>query len=391
MSLNPSPSGAGLWGPNPRIARGAPLSERLPDSEALSALGYHPGMAQLHRFVDTGPTLTSAWRGIVLLGRNVQSYKFALGKTLLDLAKGNQAEFGLDELALPFTTHLLEHLEKADKQGTPASSKFLDSCRAFLRGDLGEDELHAVAVSLGFNNVLDAFHTVGRDPVGIRFFTVSGTGTRRRVSLTDSLFEIASGKQRANLPDEVEARWQLVEAAWELGLETRALAGHIAIEREGGVLEVQTPTRRVPLAGARVTVGAYQKGTCFYCAQEIGVPGEMAVRGDVDHFIPWSLGGTVYGGALNLDGVWNLVVSCRECNRGAGGKMAQLPSVRMLQHLHARNEFYILSHHPLREALIAQTGNSGSARAGFLQRVWSDARSHGIQVWEPQQRAEAVY
>ena len=36
-------------------------------------------------FTETTPTLESFWWSIILFGRNVASYKFALGKSLLDL------------------------------------------------------------------------------------------------------------------------------------------------------------------------------------------------------------------------------------------------------------------------------------------------------------------
>ncbi len=36
-------------------------------------------------FIDIQPTLENYWRSIILSGRNVASYKFALGKSLLEL------------------------------------------------------------------------------------------------------------------------------------------------------------------------------------------------------------------------------------------------------------------------------------------------------------------
>ena len=38
-------------------------------------------------FFENDPTLQSYWRSIILYGRNVASYKFALGKALIDLNK----------------------------------------------------------------------------------------------------------------------------------------------------------------------------------------------------------------------------------------------------------------------------------------------------------------
>jgi hypothetical protein len=38
-------------------------------------------------FLAASPTLDSNWRAVVLFGRNVASYKFALAKTLLEMAE----------------------------------------------------------------------------------------------------------------------------------------------------------------------------------------------------------------------------------------------------------------------------------------------------------------
>jgi len=39
-----------------------------------------------NEFLSREPTLDDYWRGIILYGRNVASYKFALAKALLDLS-----------------------------------------------------------------------------------------------------------------------------------------------------------------------------------------------------------------------------------------------------------------------------------------------------------------
>ncbi|WP_240419671.1 hypothetical protein [Paenibacillus periandrae] len=37
---------------------------------------------------------------------------------------------------------------------------------------------------------------------------------------------------------------------------------------------------------------------------------------------------------INMDGVWNLVLSCQSCNRGANDKFALLPDIKYLEKLH---------------------------------------------------------
>lgn len=93
----------------------------------------------------------------------------------------------------------------------------------------------------------------------------------------------------------------------------------------------------------------------------------------------------------NINGVWNLVLACRNCNRGENGKWDQIPSAPLLGRLHVRNEYLIHSHHPLRETLIQQTGTKTAERAAFLQKMHSAARELRIHVWEPEQRSRSVF
>ena len=104
---------------------------------------------------------------------------------------------------------------------------------------------------------------------------------------------------------------------------------------------------------------------------------------DVDHFFPHLLkqAGNEF---LSVDGVWNLVLACKGCNRGPRGKSDRVPSVRLLERLHARNEFLITSHHPLRETLVLQTGLDEPQRRGFLRDVHDRAGTALIhRGWEP--------
>ncbi len=46
---------------------------------------------------------------IIHFGKNVASYKFALGKALLELADKEKTDITLEELAQPFALHIAEH------------------------------------------------------------------------------------------------------------------------------------------------------------------------------------------------------------------------------------------------------------------------------------------
>ena len=84
----------------------------------------------------------------------------ALAKALYDLKDSGDSVISLEQLAVPFSRHIAEHLVVCDKQITSASSKFLDGCRDFNAKQINQDALIDLTVQLGFNNVLYAFHNV---------------------------------------------------------------------------------------------------------------------------------------------------------------------------------------------------------------------------------------
>ena len=67
------------------------------------------------RFKDSAPGLDSHWRSIILFGRNVASYKFALAKALIELSSRSDPFVTLEELADPFSRHLCEHLWSVER------------------------------------------------------------------------------------------------------------------------------------------------------------------------------------------------------------------------------------------------------------------------------------
>lgn len=52
-------------------------------------------------FEETAPSLDSYWRAIILFGRNVASYKFALGQSLLDLGSREKTCIPVEYLGEP--------------------------------------------------------------------------------------------------------------------------------------------------------------------------------------------------------------------------------------------------------------------------------------------------
>jgi len=163
------------------------------------------------RFTEVQPTLENYWRSIILFGRNVASYKFPLGKSLLELSQQGKEIVTLDDLAEPFARHICEHLQLADKQATSKTSRFLSACRNFNAGGIKKEELLNTTAKLGFANVIDAFHVVHDGNINVRFFTDERKGKEKGIRLTENLFKLSEQYQYRNLPTEVEARWRSIQ------------------------------------------------------------------------------------------------------------------------------------------------------------------------------------
>ena len=333
------------------------------------------------------PSAADYWRGIVLYGRNVQSYKFALSAAILELAPSGGDLLKLIDLAPTYAKHLCRHLHLADKQGTARSSRFLNTCRAYNAGEVTKDALIDDTIRLGFNNVIDAFHVVGGEAIDKPFFI-----DERRLSggirITDRVSVMKDSDQFSSLAAETEARWRLVETAWELNVARSVI--EVQYDSHGEELfAVGSNHRRKTITSSRHALNGYQRGHCFYCYDTISLNPASSRLPDVDHFIPHSARNQLP--RANLDGIWNLVLACKDCNRGVSGKFDKLPQKHLLERLNARNEYLIGSNHPLKETLISQTGPDRAARASYLSDVYTQAWALILNRWAPTVRGPAIF
>jgi 5-methylcytosine-specific restriction endonuclease McrA len=336
------------------------------------------------RFTETTPTLDNYWRAIILFGRNVASYKFALAKSLLELDQRVGDVVKLEDLAVPFARHICAHLQYEKKQSTSPSSRFLQACEQFNQGGITQEQLVDATVRLGFNNVIDAFHNVNQQEIAVRFFLDERQAGGIR--LTETFFDLRSATQARDLPEEVEARWRLVETAWALQVSRNVIG--VGYDSETEILFSRVSGKRKTITSCRGALNGYQKGKCFYCSASISIiPGDHELA-DVDHFFPLVLATLDESFAPLINGVWNLVLACAGCNRGTDGKGARIPDLKLLERLHSRNEYLISSHHPLRETIIAQTGATEPIRRDFLQTKYSAARSTALHTWLPRHHVQ---
>ena len=262
------------------------------------------------RFYDVEPTLENYWRGIILFGLNVQSYKFALGKSLLELADSEADFIPLEKLAEPYSRHMVQHIKGGCKQGTAPTRKFIEACKKHCEGELSHDKLMGITTQLGFQNVIDAFHNIDRKAISQRFFIDERDGARKGIRLTDNLFKLCELESAKNLAPEVEARWRLVETAWDLNISRRLIS--VNHDFDGEQFFVSHENRRVDVTSSRDSLNGYQRSKCLYCGIYVSVISGSRSIAHVDHFYPHVL--KQQGVNYNVDGVWNLVLACADCN-----------------------------------------------------------------------------
>lgn len=239
-------------------------------------------MAYETHFYEIEPTHENYWRAIILFGRNVASYKFALAKTLYDLRSHPQELIRMDELAPIFAKHISEHLKLCDKQATSSQSRFLDVCRSFNKGEIQEAQLIEQTVRLGFQNVIDAFHNVHGSEIPTRFFLDERT-TNGGIRITDQFYTLSENSVMNDLNIETEARWRLVETAWDLSLSRHII--QVTHDETNKFLHMMSAqNRRVTITSSRDALSGYQKGRCFYCFRSISVGPSSPDLADVDHF-----------------------------------------------------------------------------------------------------------
>jgi len=332
------------------------------------------------KFQINDPSLESQWRSLILFGKNSATYKFAFAKSLIDLIHQETTVISLADLAIPFSHHIVEHLKFNDKQGNSLSSKFLNTCRAYIKNEIGKEQLYRDTEKFGFVNVIDAFQNVNGGSVPERFYQKSFIAGKKEIVITDNLLKLKEAFQFRNFDQEVEARWKLVETAWNLNINPNLL--EVKYDDLGSLFFIENSfMRRVDITSVRDSLNGYQKGKCFYSYQDISI-----VRNDqnnmcaVDHFLPHIGKQAHHDEGANINGVWNLVLADSSVNIG---KNARVPEIRFMERLSNRNEFYIESKHPLAETIINQTGRTKEDRIAFLKKQYKLALERSIHTWKP--------
>ncbi|WP_341222208.1 HNH endonuclease [Polaribacter atrinae] len=332
------------------------------------------------QFQINDPSLESQWRALILFGKNSATYKFAFAKSLLELVDKETTKISLTELSKPFSKNIVEHLKVNDKQGNSKSSSFLNVCRAHIKGEVSDTELWSKTEKLGFLNVVDAFQNLNGSQVPDIFYEKNYKSGNKEIIIKDNLLKLKESFHYQNFNQEVEARWNLVESAWNLNLNPKLL--EVKYDESKSLFFLENDfMRRTDITSVRDSLNGYQKGKCFYSFQDISVVSGSSNLCEVDHFLP-HLNKSIHDNfGANINGVWNLVLADKNVNRN---KSARIPDRKFLHRLFNRNEFYIQSKHPLAETIINQTGKTKQKRIDFLNKQYQLALNSAIITWKPE-------
>ncbi|WP_314243863.1 HNH endonuclease domain-containing protein [Empedobacter tilapiae] len=337
-------------------------------------------------FQENDPSLESQWRAIILFGKNSATYKFAFGKALLELTSQEKSSITLKDLAPLFVDSILNHLKENDRQGNSNSSKFLNACREYNTNEITYDNLINITEKYGFNNVVDAFQNVNGAVIPNKFYEKDYAKTKRIV-ITDDLLKLKESIQFTNFNKEVDARWNLVETAWNLQINPNLL--EVKIDDNLQTLFIENNfMRRIDITSAKASLNGYQKGKCFYSFQDISINSGDSNLCAVDHFFPHVHKINLNESGANVNGVWNLVLAEKFVNLD---KSAKIPELKYLERLYKRNEFYIASKHPLGETIVNQTGKNSKERRMFLQKQYNLSVNLSIHKWKPKIELEPLF
>lgn len=296
----------------------------------------------------------ASWRLVVLMGANSRTYKFALGRTLLEFGRDGRDAVPLAEFAAAYSLGVVRHLAlgpQAPQTADLGENDFLavaarESAAMPAAGHPSERLLAAAVRSMPAMVMQKFHHLRGDSAVPHTFYELAGTGRQRVVRLTPDLLGLARSEQATGLAGELDARWSIVESSFAAGVGRSLIEEGVVVDRE--TLRITDKRRRRSVTGLHEATVGFQHGRCVICGEVLTAGQAVAV----DHVFPYSLMDRLRSvGSWNgpdLDVLWNLASAHAACN---GAKSDRLPLPAQLARLADRNEAIMQSPHPLRRTL----------------------------------------
>ena len=231
-----------------------------------------------------------------------------------------------------------------------------------------------------YNNVFDAFHNVGGSSIKKQHILFENDSRSKKIIITDNLNKILEDSNlTTQITIENESRWKIVEEAWKNKLSPNNLVYNAIDENFYSV----THNDRVNLRKAVDVLIPYQHGKCFYCNRKLNRKASSQDDNfpDVDHFIPHTY--LTNNSKINPDGVWNLVISCKKCNRGEGGKFESPPSNYYQLLLIKRNVLFTQEHRHSLKNSIKYSLNAETPKDVEKKMKLIFFNFHTISGWKP--------
>ncbi|WP_456383464.1 hypothetical protein [Persephonella sp.] len=346
---------------------------------------------EIREYLEEELNALNILRSIILFGKNSSTYKFALCHTLLLQEPKETLKY--EDIRDFFLEELLRHYKNNPKQflrGETGLTRAFDEYLKSSKNQLDWDKLVGIAEKYIYENVFDAFHNIGGGTIDKKFIFFEHDKHNKRLILTDNLNSILENtKLKQFILIENQMRWSIVEEAWFSGLSPNMLV----YNQEKNIFVSVTKNRRTTLRNAVSILIPYQHGKCFYCNRKIDRNSSNNHDNfpDVDHFFPRSIliREINFGNidkSINPDGIWNLVISCKKCNRGDGGKFDQIPSKVFFNKLLKRNIWFIEEHrHSLRNSILISL-NASSKKEVKKKMISIFKKFEFISGWRPKEQ-----
>ncbi len=321
----------------------------------------------ISQFINESASSLNTFRTLILFGKNTATYKFAFCHALLK--QKSKSFINYQDLTEDFLSALYQHHKVNPYQfqtGENTLTKAMDVYTASGESDEHWNKLRGVSEGIIYNHVFDAFQNVGGGTIDKSFLLFEHIKKDKQLVLTDNMLRVLDSEELINtILQENEARWAIVESAWQNGISTNLL-GYSSDTNE---LYVGKKEGRVNLRSAVSTLSPYQKGKCFYCRRTVDATlhKDDDAFADVDHFFSLkSLKESkqlaiLSDNNINLNGVWNLVIACKACNRGKGGKFEQRADDMFYEKLLKRNLYFLEEHkHTLKTGICSSLNVNNS-------------------------------
>jgi len=211
--------------------------------------------------MKTPITPKDSWRGIILLGLNTATYKLALAHCLLQYVAQDQSSVPMCDLARDFFDIYLSRLENGKPQLVMANRLTVMErvVEQYRLGKLNRSQAILRVENEAFGDVIPRFHNVDNEPVPTRFYETTPSG----LVITDDTFAVLSGPDQAILRQDINSRWDLLEAAFEMR------RGDAKLQNDIRRFYLLKGYERTAVTHMRPVLDGYQQGKCFYCGEQM--------------------------------------------------------------------------------------------------------------------------